>query len=42
MARRSNGEGTAYYDKNRQRWEAQLTYKDSDGSKKRKKFTGKT
>ncbi len=42
MAKRSNGEGTAYYDKNRQRWEAQATYKDADGNVKRKKFTAKT
>lgn len=40
--RRSNGEGTAYYNEKRLRWEAQATYKDSDGSTKRKMFTGKT
>ncbi|WP_094607025.1 Tyrosine recombinase XerC [Sporomusa silvacetica DSM 10669] len=42
MGKRANGEGTAYYDKNRQRWEAQVSYKDSLGNTKRKKFTGKT
>lgn len=40
--RRSNGEGTAYYNEKRQRWEAQASYKDSDGNSKRKLFTGKT
>ncbi|VBB06485.1 phage integrase family [Lucifera butyrica] len=40
--RRSNGEGTAYYNEKRQRWEAQATYKDTDGKTKRKMFVGKT
>ncbi|EGO65408.1 tyrosine-type recombinase/integrase [Acetonema longum] len=40
--RRSNGEGTAYYNEARQRWEAQAPYKDAGGQPKRKKFTGKT
>lgn len=42
MARRSNGEGTAYYNQERQRWEAQVSYKNDVGEAKRKKFTGKT
>ena len=42
MARRSNGEGTAYYNQERQRWEAQVSYRESTGEGKRKKFTGKT
>lgn len=41
MGRRGNGEGTAYFNAVRQRWEAQATFKD-DGLTKRKKFTGKT
>ena len=42
MGRRANGEGTAYYNEKRQRWEAQASYKDNDGKSKRKKFTGST
>lgn len=41
-SRRSNGEGTTYYNEKRKRWEAQASYKDADGKPKRKLFTGKT
>ncbi len=40
--RRSNGEETADFNEKRQRWEAQMTYKDKDGTTRRKMFTGKT
>lgn len=42
MGRKSNGEGTVYFNEKRQRWEAQLSYRDSDNKTKRKMFIGKT
>ncbi len=42
MGKRSNGEGTIYFNEKRQRWEAQATYSDEFGKSKRKLFTGKT
>ncbi|SDF64947.1 tyrosine-type recombinase/integrase [Sporolituus thermophilus] len=44
MARkRGHGEGTAYYNEKRQRWEAQFSYQCPEtGETKRKKFTGKS
>ena len=41
-SRRSNGEGTIYYDNKRSRWMAQATYINIAGEKQRKSFTGKT
>lgn len=40
--RKSNGEGTAYFNAKRNRWEAQASYKDAEGKAKRKMFTGST
>lgn len=42
MGRRNAGEGVIYQDKNRGLWIYQVSYKDSDGASKRKKFAAKT
>ena len=42
MAKRGHDEGTAYFREDRGYWEAQFTYTAADGTKKRKKFNGKT
>ncbi|MBR4152002.1 MAG: site-specific integrase [Selenomonadaceae bacterium] len=42
MGRRNAGEGVIYQDKNRGLWIYQVSYKDSNGSAKRKKFAAKT
>jgi len=40
--KRSNGEGTLYFNEKRQRWEAQSSYKDEYGKSKRKLFVGQS
>lgn len=40
--RRRNGEGTIYFDESRNRYRAEIQYRDSNGEKKKKKFSGKT
>lgn len=42
MARRTAGEGVIYQDKKRGIWIYQISYKDTDGMRKRKKFAAKT
>ena len=42
MGRRNAGEGVIYQDKNRGLWIYQVSYKDSEGVRKRKKFAAKT
>ena len=42
MSRRSAGEGVIYQDKERGLWVYQVSYKDSEGMRKRKKFAAKT
>lgn len=41
-SRRSNGEGTIYFDEVRQRWEGQLPVTGPDGRRRRRKVTGPT
>lgn len=42
MGRRNAGEGVIYQDKERGLWIYQVSYKDSEGMRKRKKFAAKT
>lgn len=43
MGKRSNGEGSIYYDKKNKRWRASISIgRNIDGSLKRKQFTGQT
>lgn len=42
MAKRSNGEGTVYFNAKRQRWESQASFKDELGKSKRKLFVGQS
>lgn len=42
MARRTDGEGVIYQDKKRGLWIYQVSYKDSEGQRQRKKFAART
>ena len=42
MARRNRGEGVIYQEKSRGLWIYQVSYKDENGLRKRKKFAAKT
>ncbi len=41
-ARKDNGQGSMYYDEGKGYWYAEIQWKDSTGTKKRKKFSGKS
>lgn len=42
MARRNFGEGTVYFDETKKIWVFQVSYRDADGKRQRKKFKAKS